>query len=417
VPRADVVIIGAGLAGLSCAAELAEHGASVFVAAKGMATTHWTHGGLDVAGPVGAATSSDGVRLLAAVDGHPYRVLGADTETAVAAHLARASAQGLPHSGSLEAQLTQIPTAIGALRPAAILPLAQAAVLDAWSDAGLLLVGFRRYRDAWAPYAARNLRHARWPGGPSEIRGIEVDLPGLDELHNIAPHVLGRLFEDPAWRSRALAVIAAALPAGPWRIGMPAVLGLDAHAEVHAEAERRLGHRVFEMASLPPSVPGVRLFEALRRRILASGGRIQVGFDVVEVERHGRHVVAIHTEAASRTLRIAADAFVLATGGIGGAGVRARHDGTLQERVFGLPVAAPPRDEWFSEDPLRSHPLEAAGIEVNDDLAPGEIENVRVIGSALPGMHYLDQRCGDGVALASAHRAARSLERATPVAA
>lgn len=415
--RADVVVIGAGLAGLSCAAELAERGARVFVAAKGMATTHWTHGGLDVAAPVEAATSREGIRLLAALDGHPYRVLGADAEAAVAAHLARSAAQGLHHRGTLGAPLTPIPTAIGALRPAAILPVAQAAVLEAWGGAGLLLVGFRHYRDAWAPYAARNLRNARWPGGPAEIRAIEVDLPGLDRLHNIAPHILGRLFEDPSWRPRALAAIAAAVPPGAWRIGMPAVLGLDAHGDVHAEAERRMGHRVFEMTSLPPSVPGLRLFEALRRRILASGGRIQVGFDVVEVERRDRHVVAIHTEAASRTLRIAADAFVLATGGIGGAGVRARHDGTLHERVFGLPVAAPSRDEWFSDDPLHPHPLEAAGIEVNDDLAPPEIENVRVIGSALPGMHYLDQRCGDGVALASAHRAARTLERARTVAA
>ena len=32
-----------------------------------------------------------------------------------------------------------------------------------------------------------------------------------------------------------------------------------------------------------------------------------------------------------------------------------------------------------------------------------------VIGSALAGMRYLDERCGDGVALATAHRAARAL--------
>jgi len=417
MPRADVVVIGAGLAGLSCAAELAERGARVFLAAKGMATTHWTHGGLDVASPAAAPTSRDGIRLLAAMKSHPYRILAADADASVAAHLARMASEGLEHIGSLDAPLTGIPTAIGSLRRAAILPLAQAAALGPWDGEGLLLVGFGRYRDAWAPYAARNLRHAQWPGGPSVVAAVEVDLPGLERLRNIAPHVLARMFQDPAWRTRALSAIADALPAGAWRIGLPAVLGLDAHAEVHADAECTLGHRVFEMASLPPSVPGLRLFEALRRRILASGGRIQVGFDVVEVERSGRRVIAIHTEAASRTLRIGGDAFVLATGGIGGAGIRARHDGTLVERVFGLPVAAPPRDRWFSDDPLRPHPLETAGIEVTDDLASPNLENVRVIGSSLSGMHYLDERCGDGVALASAHRAARSLAGTKAVAA
>ena len=410
MPRADVVVIGAGLSGLACAAELAERGAHVFLAAKGMATTHWTHGGLDVAAPRGARSIRDGIRILASTNGHPYRTLAADADASVAAHLARVAAEGLGHAGSLDDPLTGIPTAIGALRPAAILPSAQAAALDPWAGDGLLLVGFTRFRDAWAPYAARNLRHAAWTaGGPSEVRAVEVDLPGLERLHNIAPQVLARLFEDPSWRARALSAIAEALPAGEWRIGLPAVLGLDAHAEVHASVERALGRRVFELASLPPSVPGLRLFEALRRRILAAGARIQIGFDVVKVERTGRRIIAIHTEAASRTLRIGADAFVLGTGGIGGAGIRAAHDGTLTERVFGLPVAAPPRERWFSDEPLEPHPLEAAGIEVDANLVPGELENVRVIGSGLAGMHYLDERCGDGVALASAHRAAASL--------
>ncbi|MGH2401485.1 MAG: anaerobic glycerol-3-phosphate dehydrogenase subunit B [Candidatus Limnocylindria bacterium] len=417
MPRADVAVIGAGLAGLSCAAELAEAGARVFVAAKGMATTHWTHGGLDVAAPPGARTVREGIRRLATIEGHPYRMLAADAEQAVAAHLARMRSAGLPHAGTLDAPLTPVPTAVGSLRPAAILPSAQAAAIEPWAGEGLVLVGVGRFRDSWAPYAARNLSSAAWPDGPSEVRGVTVELPRLHRLHNIAPHVLARLFEDPAWRAGALAAIADRIPPGAWRVAVPAVLGLDAHAEVHDQAERVIGHRVFEVASLPPSVPGLRLFEALRRGIVGAGGRIQVGFDVVEVERTDRRVVAIHTEAAARTLRIGADAFVLATGGIAGAGIRALHDGSLVERVFGIRVQAPPRDAWFSDDPMRPHPLEAAGIAVAEDLAPAELDNVRVIGSALAGMHYLDERCGDGVALASAHRVARSLASSTAVAA
>lgn len=409
VPRADFVVIGAGLAGLSCAAELAEAGASVFLAAKGVATTHWTHGGLDVAAPPGARTPRDGIARLARTDGHPYRRLASDADPAVAAHLARTDAEGLAHVGSLTDPLTPIPTAVGALRPAAILPHAQSAALEPWGATGLVVVGFHRYPDAWPAYAARNLSAATWPAGPSEIRFVDVELPDVERLHNLGPQVLAHAFDDPAWRARALAAIGAAIPTGDWRIGLPAVLGLERHAEAHAEVEASLGCRAFETPSLPPSVPGLRLFEALRRRVLARGGRIQVGFDVVSVETDGRRVVAVHTEAASRTLRLAADAFVLATGGIAGAGIRADPDGTLVERVFGLPVAAPARESWFSDDPLQPHPLEAAGIEVDERLAPAELDNVRVIGSALGGMHYLDQRCGDGVALASAHRAARSL--------
>jgi glycerol-3-phosphate dehydrogenase subunit B len=138
---------------------------------------------------------------------------------------------------------------------------------------------------------------------------------------------------------------------------------------------------------------------------------------VVDVERAGSRVVAIHTEAAARTLRIAGDAFVLATGGIAGEGLRARPDGTIVERVFGLAVTAPERAAWFSDDPLVAHPLEAAGIRTDSALRPlhpdGSValDNVRVIGSALSGVHALRDRCGDGVALASAHRVASWLAR------
>lgn len=413
MPRADVVVVGAGMAGLSCAAELARSGASVFLAAKGMAATHWAHGGLDVAG--GSRTARDGVQALATDPNHPYAALAGTVEAAVEAHLARVAAAGLPMQGSIDAPLVRIPTAIGGLRPASILPAAQGAALDPWDRDGLLLVGFRGYRDAWPHFAARNLAASEWVDGPADIRAIEVELPDVDALRNLNARSLARRFEDPGWRDQALEAITRALPEGSWRVGIPAVLGISDHAAVFAEAQAVIGHALIEMPSLPPSTPGQRLFDALRAAVLGAGGRVQVGFDVVEVEVRGRRVEAVHTEAASRTLRLAADQFVLATGGIGGEGIRAHPDGSLIERVFGLNVAAPPRERWFSDDPLLPHPIEAAGILTDDLLRPLDatgtvaLDNVRVIGSALAGMHYLEQRCGDGVALASAHAVAHSL--------
>jgi glycerol-3-phosphate dehydrogenase subunit B len=315
--------------------------------------------------------------------------------------------------GSIDAPLVPIPTAVGSLRPASILPDAQAAALEPWGGDGLLLVGYRRYRDAWPAYAARNLARARWEGGPARVHGVEVELPGVADLHNLNARTLALQFDRPDWRAGALRAIARAVQPGDWRIGLPATLGIADHAATLDEARSTIGHPVFEIPSLPPSVPGLRLFAALRSRILAAGGRLQIGNPVVRVEVDGSRVSAIHTGAAARSLRLAADLFVLATGGIGGEGIRALPDGRLVERVFGLPVSAPPRDAWFSDDPLEAHPIERAGIRTDADLRPlgpdgaPVLENVRVIGSSLAGMHYLDERCGDGVALASAHRVAQ----------
>ena len=51
--RADVVVVGAGPAGLATATRLAEAGRQVLVLARGNGFTHWGAGAVDVLGRVG----------------------------------------------------------------------------------------------------------------------------------------------------------------------------------------------------------------------------------------------------------------------------------------------------------------------------------------------------------------------------
>src|SRR5207244_3898702 len=183
----------------------------------------------------------------------------------------------------LASPLRLLPTPIGGLRPAAIVPEGQAAGLSAWGrDEGLLLLGIDRYRDFWPHYAARNLRRQAWADGPAEIRGASVELPGL--------------------------------------------------------------------ATLPPSVPGMRLFEALRARATQKGATMQIGFEVVRVGHERDRVTTVETDATVRSLVLRAGEVVLATGGIAGGGLRASREGVLEERVIGLPVEAPARGSWLAGD-------------------------------------------------------------------
>jgi glycerol-3-phosphate dehydrogenase subunit B len=113
---------------------------------------------------------------------------------------------------------------------------------------------------------------------------------------------------------------------------------------------------------------------------------------------------------------------VLATGGIAGGGLIGRADGSLVEPLLNLPVEAPAVENWLAADPFdpAGHPLEAAGIRTDTDLRPigprgnAVIDNVVIVGSLLAGQHYLLERCGDGVAIASGHRAAATLARRPP---
>ena len=171
------------------------------------------------------------------------------------------------------------------------------------------------------------------------------------------------------------------------------------------------------MPLVPPSVPGMRLYAALRAALIRAGGRVQIGEMIERIDRDGRAVTAVVSAAAARTYTVRAGALVLATGGIAGGGLVAERDGRLLEPLLGLPVEAPAADDWLAVDAFEpaGHPLEKAGIRTDAELRPVDadgtpvFENVRVAGSLLAGQRYIRDRCGDGVALASGWRAARSL--------
>jgi glycerol-3-phosphate dehydrogenase subunit B len=182
---------------------------------------------------------------------------------------------------------------------------------------------------------------------------------------------------------------------------------------VVADLQEIVGHSVFEIPTLPPSVPGIRINGALRRLLLRAGARVEIGF---WVEGHLERATAkeIVVDSAGQPTVYRADAFVLATGGIGGGGIRAHRDGALQEAVFDLPVEGPrDRTTWHRAHFLgrEPQPINLAGIRTNDHLQPllasGQpVENLFVTASNLPGWDPVHEGSGEGVALATAYKAA-----------
>jgi glycerol-3-phosphate dehydrogenase subunit B len=436
MPSADVVVVGAGLSGLTAALAAAESGALVQVLARGNAGTHWGSGGLDVAAPPGARSPRDGLATLAALPGHPYSSLGRDVEPALAWIRAILAAEGLAYQGSLDAPLQAAPTSIGGTRPVAILPTAQAAAARPWAPGERLVVcGIAGFKDFWPDAIAAGLsRPGTWGASPrpESVDAVTVTLPGLAARHNLNAVELARRFDDKAWRSAAIDRIASAVDAawadpggdaagvgatGPGRVALPAVLGLNDHPALFDELRRRLPLEPFELPLVPPSLPGMRLYFALRAALIRMGGRVRIGEGIAHVERDGGRVTAVATEAASRTSTVRAGALIIATGGIAGGGIVADNAGHLYETVLGLPVEAPEVEAWLSRDAFdrKGHPLEAAGIRVDADLRPVDVsgaplfENVRVVGSMLAGQRSLHERCRDGVAVASGFRAGRAL--------
>lgn len=408
----DTIVIGAGLSGLMAALTLAEAGHRPLVLAKGQGATHWTAGTIDIWGDTGGDSPRAALeKLIAARPDHPYARVGvAGIEVAIARFKALVEAAHYPYVGGLERNVL-LPTAIGALRPAALLPATMAAG-DMRLGGSMLIAGFRELRDFFPPMAAANLQKQGY-----EARGVYLDLPpSANRRLDFNTRTFAQLFEQPAFRQDVARQLRAA-KGNATRIGLPAVLGLHAPIDVVTDLQRLTGALIFEIPTIPASVPGIRLFEIFQAAIIQAGGRMQVGSQVLRAEHANGRLTTLYSEAAAREQAHHAERFLVATGGIAGGGVWSDHTGEVWERALGLPLQAPAgRDGWFAPrflDP-NGHPVFRSGVAVDAQFRPLDganvvYQNVAVAGAALAGCDPVRERCYSGMAITTGWAAARQL--------
>lgn len=406
--RYDAVVIGAGTAGLVAGTRLAQAGARVCVVAKGVGSTHLAPGTIDALGytPERVDNPRLAIRDLAATEpDHPYALIGADVVGEAADWLIKTAASGpLPgygYIGSLDRNFL-LPTAAGALKPSAAVPQTFAAG-DSHQLGRLAVVGVPALRDFHPGLCAANLERA----------GIDARAVSLDiavERADSSTLAMARLFDDPSWRA-GFATGLAPLLDGADHVALPAMLGLEDPHAVLNDLEQRLGARVFEIATLPPSVPGMRLYEILTHALRAAGGRIALGAGVVGHERDGERIVSIETESAGSPTTYEADGFVLACGGIHSGAITLGSDWQTHEQVLGLPLHGVPGsgEPRFSAAYFDEQPMARVGVAVDAELRAQGTTNVVVAGASLPGAVPWREASGEGIALSSGYRAAQVL--------
>jgi glycerol-3-phosphate dehydrogenase subunit B len=407
--NADVVVVGAGLAGLTAALRLVEAGRSVLVVAKGVGSTHLAPGTIDVLGYAEARVDSPAQALpafTAANPGHPYALLGVE---AISAGVEWFKERIAPYRyvGGLEANFL-LPTAAGAAKPSAVVPETMAAG-ELRRGGRMAVVGLRGLKDFFPAYAAANLARV----APVMTRPLELSPVG--EPGDVGALAFAARFESPEFRAAFAQQLRSRLLPGE-RVALPAVLGRRDAGAVWQDLQEQLDTPVFEIPTLPPSVPGMRVFEALRTSLRRAGARLMIGERAVGAVTSGSRVDGIVVRTAAREVVHRAGAVVLASGGFASGGLELDSAGHVRETVFGLAVAGiPERAAAFAPTYFGSHPLGRAGLAVDERLRPlnggGRVvfENLHVAGATLAGAEPWREKSGDGISLASGYAAAGAI--------
>jgi glycerol-3-phosphate dehydrogenase len=406
----DVLVIGAGLAGLSAAWIASQRGLTTRLIAKGWGATHWHSGCIDV---LGYDPSVDGkpVRQLRETlekfirdqPRHPYSLLGLDRiDRSLREFSAFSQEAGYPLHGSLETNWL-LPTALGAARPTCLAPDTMIAG-DLDDKAPMLVVGFENFLDFYPHLIADNIRLLGIEATP-----LSLELDILKERNLTTARDLAALFDAGVIIDQITRDILSVLGKAE-RVGFPAVLGLNDPLGVMEAFEAKLGVPVFEIPILPPSIPGMRLHNLLVKAVSSRQGRVFEGMQALAADFIAGEVSRVWTEAASRRKPHPSKAFVLATGGLLGGGIMAEYDGKLREMIFGLHVESPERKaEWFRRQFLspQGHQVYKSGLPIGTTFQPLDEDgavaysNLYACGGILGSCDPIHERSLEGIALAS----------------
>lgn len=420
----DVIVIGGGLAGLFAACQAASRGRRVRLLTHGLSSLYFHSGCIDVLGyyPPGSEeplrSPAEGLQqLMASEPAHPYSLAG---ETAIAASLeilqATCRAAGYPLLGTLERNWL-LPTALGSWRPTCLAPETMTAG-DASRAEPVWVIGFEGFMDFCPTWIAANLEAQGW-----QAYGLKLELPNLRARKIDNSRLLAELLDAGELQQEIITAIrkelASAPPFAPARLAFPAALGLRFPLRVLTELQQGLDLPVFEIPTLPPSIPGMRLAAILENALRSLGASIQIGAQVVTAEvAPSGDISRVWSQAAVRRQPHSAGVFLLATGGILGGGITTGSRGEVDEAVFGLPLEAPGEHSlWFEPVFLsaQGHPIFRSGISVDEHFQPVNqgrrvlYPNLYVAGAALGNCDPLVERSLEGLALASAYAAGKRL--------
>ena len=416
--KADLVVIGAGLAGMAAALFAVDRGFKTVLVGSTAGEILFASGALDLLGiyPVEQHNHWEnpwsGIRsLIQDWPEHPYARLGLENiRHGWNRFLDILHRADLPYRGWPERNVW-LPTCAGTAKITQQVPETMwPGIIGLQEKPATLIVDFEGMKDFSAVQMVKTFR-SRWPGLRSQRLKFPYPLKGVDRQNVFMAEAL----RSPEVRARMAETLNSSLE-GEELVGLPAILGLRQSQAVAAELEDQIGVPVFEIPTMPPSVPGLRLGDAIEQELLRCRALLMQGRRAVAINKNGRKCVSVVVQSEQSRETVETRGVVLATGRFLGGGLVAANN-TIREALLDLPVHQPgKRQDWHFHSFLdpRGHPINRAGLEVDDFLRPLEAdggcacENLFTAGSLLAHQDWKRMKCGSGLAIATAYGAVRS---------
>ncbi len=410
----DTIIIGGGLAGLVCGIRLQKSGKKCAIISAGQSAMHFSSGTFDLLGrlPDGTAVDKPLEAIRKLNENHPYSILG---KKAVGRYAAETPAFfegcGVRVEGSAEENIWRI-TPTGERRPA-WLTLSDFTVLKSRDEKvgeKALIVNILGYLDFNTKFLADSFEKQGTVCRIASIRLEEMERLRKNPSEMRAANIARVMDRDGIWEKAALQV--RELLKDEDVVILPAVFGLKDGAVIES-LRSAIGVRTMFVATMPPSVPGIRTQMTLKAEFENAGGRFFLGDSVTEAEFNEDGSVACVRTANFGDINVCADNFVLATGSFFSKGLIATPD-MVYEPIFGIDLLfEEKRDGWFDRNFWNRQNYISFGAKVDEkmnvSIEGGKVCNLYAIGSLLGGCNALYEGCGGGVAIISAMAAADAI--------
>ncbi len=413
----DCLIIGGGMAGLTCGIRCASEGLKTAIISGGMNSLHFSSGSIDLAGydnkgKIIKKPFDQISGIIAKQKNHPYSKVGIKTiKKSIAFFKDEMSRESLSLNSNGELNHFHI-SAIGTLKPSYLSQdsiFNESAIKVLHNKSKIAILNFSGFRDYYPAQTIDALKKNILFKNIEIISG-EISLPYYmnteKNLHEFRSIDLARIFETEKYLPRIADEITKA-SGDAEAVSLPAFLGIKNYTAIRRRLEELTGKYIYEIPTLPPSILGLRLDNALKNRFVNAGGDYISGDRAVSAEYSGGVLSRIITQNSGSS-GITAEAYVLTTGSFFSGGIASEYK-RIFEPILELQVnSGAAGSNWYSDSffDKKSHPFLSYGVETDRNLNPKSkegktIKNLFCAGSVLSGYDPVKEGNGGGVAIST----------------